>query len=166
MSTATVSPCAAGRVTAAVGRPAASADPTAAASVTVAAWPPPDSVSSAMRAFLSRYVGTLMPLVAALIAFEFGWQLLADRTGAVGQTWPAAAAATVGWALAVAALLYRRGWSTGGVVAVIAAPAAALAVSAAAGWLSPAGLVLWGPVSTVLTVALASTASPVPPRVN
>jgi hypothetical protein len=50
------------------------------------------------------------------------------------------------------------------VAAVIAAPAAALTVAAAAGWLSLVGLVLWGPVSTVLTVALAMAADPLRTR--
>jgi hypothetical protein len=37
-----------------------------------------------------------------------------------------------------------------------------LAAPAAAGWLSPAGLLLWGPVSMVLAVALALAAQPLP----
>jgi hypothetical protein len=46
------------------------------------------------------------------------------------------------------------------VLAMLGAPAAVLAAPAALGWLSPSGLVLWGPVSTVLAVALALAAQP------
>ncbi len=48
--------------------------------------------------------------------------------------------------------------------AVIAAPAAVLAGLGALGWLTPAGLVLWGPVATVLAAAPAMAAQPPAPE--
>jgi hypothetical protein len=117
--------------------------------------------SSAVRASLLRYTGTLLPLVAALVAVQLGGQLLADPAGYLDPGWPVAVAAAAGWALSVAVWLRRRGWTTATLVPVLAGPVAVLA--AAAGWLSPAGLLLWGPVSTVLAVALMLTAQPLRP---
>ena len=149
MSTATVLPCPAGQAT--PSRAAQAPQPR-----------PTTGDSSAERAYLFRYAGTLLPLAAALLALQLGGQLLADRAGTSGPPWPVAAAAVAGWALAVAAWLRRRGWTTAGLVAVVACSALVLAAPAAAGWLSPAGLLLWGPVSTVLAVALALAAQPLP----
>ncbi|MGY1682392.1 hypothetical protein [Geodermatophilus sp. SYSU D01176] len=113
--------------------------------------------STAVRAFLARSSGTLLPLLAAVIGLEVGCGRYA------ADTWPAAVAVVTGWALATAAWLHRRGWQPGTVRAVIAAPAAVLAGPAALGWLPPAGLVLWGPVSTVLAAALVMAALPPAP---
>jgi hypothetical protein len=110
--------------------------------------------SAAVRAFLARYSGTLLPLLAAVTGLEVAWQRYA------ADTWPAAVAVVTGWALATAAWLHRRGWRPGTVRVVVAAPAAVLAGPAALGWLPPAGLVLWAPVSTVLAAALAMAAQP------
>jgi hypothetical protein len=116
---------------------------------------------SSVRASLLRYTGTLLPLVAALVALQLGGLLLPDPVGTLYPGWPVAVAAAAGWALAVAVWLRCRGWTTPTLVPVVAGPVAVLA--AAAGWLSPAGLLLWGPVSTVLAVALMLAAQPLPP---
>jgi hypothetical protein len=140
------------------------ARPTAAhrASATVSATLPPTRPSlppaaghpAAVRTFLTGFAGTLLPLLTAVVGLELAWQLLA------GSTWPAAGAVVTGWALAGAWWMYRRGWQIGSVMAATAAPVALLAGPAALGWLSPAGLVLWGPVSTVLAAALGMAAQP------
>jgi hypothetical protein len=117
--------------------------------------------SSALCVFLLRYTGTLLPLAVALAAFQCGGQLLTNSVEILGWSWPVAAA--VGWALTVAVWLHRRSWARGMLVSVGAGPAAALAIPAAVGWVSPAGLLLWGPVSTVLAVALALAAQPQAP---
>ena len=138
--------------------------PTSVHDADVAAATPParhgrpavDGGSAAVRAFLAHYSVTLLPLLAALVALEFGWEL------AAGTTWAAAAAAETGWALAVAGWLRMRGWRPSAVLLVTWAPAAVLAAPLAVGWLSPAGLVLWGPVSTVLAAALVMAADPLP----
>ncbi|ADB76465.1 hypothetical protein [Geodermatophilus obscurus] len=114
--------------------------------------------SAAVRAFLAHYSGTLLPLLAAVTGLEVGWQMYAADTG------PAAAAVVTGWALVTAAWLHRRGWQPGTVRAVIAAPAAVLAGLGALGWLAPAGLVVWGPVATVLAAAPAMAAQPPAPE--
>jgi hypothetical protein len=150
MTTATMPSPTAERAPAALPRPARTPDGR------------PAGDFSAIRAFLSHYTGTLLPLTAALIALHFGWHLLAGRAAAAGQSWPLAVTAACGWALAVAAWLVRRGTTTATLVTVVAGPALVLAAPAAAGWLSPAGLLLWGPVSTVLAVALALAAQPLP----
>jgi len=115
---------------------------------------PPASGSSAAVRFVTAFGATLLPLVAAVVALELAW------SSSAAGTWPAAGAVVTGWALATAGWLHCRGWAAGAVLAVLAAPAAVLAAAAAAGWLTPAGLVLWGPVSTVLAAALAMAASP------
>jgi len=160
MNTATVPPLTVDRSTAAPPRPVGFRDTgTAIASV----QPPEAGDPPAARAFLTRYIGTLLPLAVALVAVELGWQLLAAGTGTAGQPWPVASAVACGWELVIAAWLRRCGWPTGTVVAAVAAPAAVLAAPAAAGWLSPAGLALWGPVTTVLAVVLALAAQPLVP---
>ena len=100
---------------------------------------------------------TLLPLLAAVTALQFGWLWLG------ANTWPAAGAVVTGWALAGAGWLWCRGWPASGVLTVIAVPAVVLAGPVALGWLSPAGLVLWGPVTTVLAVAVAMAAQPLAP---
>ena len=122
--------------------------------------PPAAGDSTAARAFLVRYTVTLLPMAAALVAVQLGAQLLPGGASTFGRGWPVSVAAC--WALAVVAWLRRFGWATGTLVAVGAGPAAALAIPAAAGWLSPAGLLLWGPLSTLLGVALALAAQPLP----
>jgi len=144
------------------------APPTAAyrASATVSATLPPTRPSTppatghpaAVRTFLTGFAGMLLPLLAAVVGLELFWQLLA------GITWPAAGAVVTGWALAGAWWLSRRGWQVGTVLAATGAPAAVLAGPAALGWLSPAGLVLWGPISTVLAAALGMAAQPLAPE--
>jgi hypothetical protein len=114
---------------------------------------PASTVSAAAR-FLTSWAVTLLPLLAAVVALELGWPLLD------ADTWPAVAAVVAGWALAAAGWLRRRGWPVRASLEVLGAPAAVLAGPAALGWLSPSGLVLWGPVSTVLAVALAMAAQP------
>jgi hypothetical protein len=148
--------------------PTTTVHPTAAhrASVTVSATLPHDRPTlsrgaghpPAVRTFLTGFGATLLPLLAAVVGLELSWQLLA------GSTWPAAGAVVTGWALAGAWWLCRRGWQVGTVLAATGAPAAVLAAPAALGWLSPAGLVLWGPVSTVLAAALAMAAQPLAPE--
>jgi hypothetical protein len=115
----------------------------------------------AVRRFLAGYVGTVLPLVAGAAVLVLAWELLADGVPAAGPRWAAAAVAVTAWAGAVVLWLHRRGRrrSTLHVVAW-AGPAAVLAVPAAAGWLSPDGLVLWGPVTSVLAVALAMAERP------
>jgi hypothetical protein len=117
---------------------------------------PAAGAPTAVRTFLLRYVTTLLPLLTALFPLDLGWELLG------GGSWPAAAAVVTGWTVAVAAWVRRCDWPAGVVLAAGAAPAAVLAPPAALGWLSPAGLVLWGPVSTVLAgaVAMARAGSP------
>src|SRR3954469_16932173 len=113
--------------------------------------------SAAVRTLLIGYGVTLAPLLVGLAAVAVGWGLTA------GGGWASAAAAVTGWALAVAGWLRLRGGRTGTVLLVTWAPAAVLAAPLVVGWLSPAGLALWGPVTTVLTVALtpaAATAHP------
>jgi hypothetical protein len=115
----------------------------------------PTAVSAtAVRAFLVGYGGTLVPLLAGLVALELGWTWLD------GGTWPAAAAAVTGWSLAAAAWLHRRHWPSSTVGAVAGAPAPLLAGPIALGWVSPDGLVLWGPMTTLLAVACVMTMQP------
>ena len=113
--------------------------------------------ATAVRAFLVTYGTTLVPLLAGLLALELGWTQLD------GSTWPVAAAALTGWSVAAAAWLHRRHWPCSTVGAVAGAPAVLLAGPIALGWLSPAGLVLWGPMITLLAVAWVMTMTPLAP---
>lgn len=126
---------------------------------TVPAGPAPGSPHAAAVSFLTGWATTLLPLLAAVAALGLGWSLLG------GTTWLGAGAGVAGWALMAAGWLSHRGWRAGAVVAALGAPVAVLAGPAALGWLSPAGAVLWGPVSAVLTVALAMAAQPLTPDV-
>jgi hypothetical protein len=119
--------------------------------------PPALGAPSAARLFLARYSATLLPLVAALVALELGAQRI------TGDSWPAALAVVAGWALTVAAWLHRRGWRAGTVLAVVGVPLGLPAAPLAVDGLSPAGLALWGPVGTVLAVALAMATRPPAP---
>jgi hypothetical protein len=121
-------------------------------------WFPPAVGTSEATRFLTAFSGTLLPLMATVVALELGWSLSA------AATWPAAAAVTIGWALATSVWLYRRGWEARTVLAILATPAVVLTGPAALGWLAPEGLVLWGPVGTVLVAALAMVADPLPAR--
>jgi hypothetical protein len=114
---------------------------------------PAPGARAAVR-FLTGFSATLLPLVATAVALGLGWSSSA-------QTWPVASAVVTGWTLAAAGWLHHRSWTAGAVLAVLAAPATVLAGPAALGWLTPAGLVLWGPVGSVLAAALAMTAHPV-----
>ena len=116
---------------------------------------PAAGASAAVR-FLTRFSATLLPLVATAIALGLGWSSSA-------QTWPVAGVVVSGWALAAAGWLHHRGWTAGAVLAVLVAPAIVLAGPAGLGWMTPADLVLWGPVSTVLAAAVAMTAHPSTP---
>jgi hypothetical protein len=124
---------------------------------------PAAGASSAVRACLIHYTGTLLPLIAALAALQLGGLLLVDGADTLAGGWPVAVVIAAGWALAVAVWLRHRGWPAATLVTAVAAPVAVLALPAAVGWLSPAGLLLWGPMSTVLAVALPLTARPLPP---
>ena len=155
MSTVTCLPQSAGRGAAAPSR-LAEAPPLG----------PAAEASSAVRASLIRYTGTLLPLVPALVALQLGGLLLADDAGTLAGGWPVAVVVAAVWALAVAVWLRHRRWTTTTVVTAVAGPVAVLALPAAVGWLSPAGLLLWGPVSTVLAVLAVArplTALPLPP---
>ena len=109
--------------------------------------------------FLVRFAGTLVPLGLAAGLLALGWPGIAG--GAAAHPWPAAVGAVVVWLLTAIWWLRRRG-RRGAPTPVLlwAVPAATLAVPAAAGWLSPAGLVLWGPFSAVMAAALDMSAHP------
>jgi hypothetical protein len=114
----------------------------------------PISGDATVARLLTGWAVTLLPLLAAVVALELGWSVLAT------VSWPVTAGGVAGWALASAGWLSHRRWPAGHVLTVIAGPALALALPGALGELSPAGLQLWGPVSTVLAVALAMTIQP------
>ena len=110
---------------------------------------------TAVRAVIGGYARTLLVPLAAVPALLAGW-ILADARG-----WIAAVGAVAGWALLTGAWLRRRGrpeWQ----VQVLSwiAPVIVLAPLLAAGWLSPGGLVLWGPMAGVGAVALACAQDP------
>jgi hypothetical protein len=107
------------------------------------------------RRFLRGYVGTLLPLVAGLVAIVLGWVALAGGAVVDGYPWASAAVGGTAWMLAAALWLRCRGWRAIPIHAVTwIAPAVVLAVPAAAGWLSADGLVLWAPAITVVAVSL------------
>ena len=116
---------------------------------------PAAGASAAVR-FLTRFSATLLPLVATAVALGLGWSSSA-------QTWPVAGVVVTGWALAATGWLHHRGWTAGAVRVVLVPPVTVLAGPAALGWMTPAELVLWGPVSTVLAAAVAMTAHPSTP---
>jgi hypothetical protein len=101
---------------------------------------------------LSGYARTLLVPLLALVALPVGWTL----SGAGG--WPVAVAGAAAASAVSAGWLHLRGWPSQLVHLVTwAAPAAVLAPLAALGELSADGLVLWGPMATVLAVSLALT---------
>jgi len=105
-----------------------------------------------MTAVLSAWARTLLVPVIALVALPVGWTL----SGAGG--WPVAVVGVAAGSGVSAIWLRLRGWSPAHVhVVTWAAPAAVLAPLAALGELTADGLVLWGPMTTVLAVALAVT---------
>jgi hypothetical protein len=103
---------------------------------------------------LTGWAVTLLPLLAAVVALELLWSLPAE------VSWLATAAVVAGWALGGAGWLCHRRWPAGAMLSVIAGPAVVLALPGVLGELSSSGLVLWGPVSTVLAAALAMTVQP------
>ena len=105
-----------------------------------------------MTAVLSAWARTLLVPVIALVALPVGWTL----SGAGG--WPVAIAGAASASAVSAGWLHLRGWSPAHVhVVTWAGPAAVLAPLAVLGELTADGLVLWGPMTTVLAVALALT---------
>jgi hypothetical protein len=105
-----------------------------------------------MTAVLSAWARTLLVPVIALVALPVGW-----ATSAAGG-WPLAVAAVAAGSAVSAIWLLARGWSQPLVHLVTwAAPAVVLAPLAVLGELTADGLVLWGPMTTVLAVALALT---------
>jgi hypothetical protein len=110
------------------------------------------------RSFLTGCARILLVPLAGLAGLLTGWAVLAP---VVGTGWPGAVAPVAGWAVGVAAWLRHRGWPAGTAhLTAWAGPAAVLAPLAPLGWLTPAGLVLWAPVSALLAVALAAAHSP------
>ena len=123
----------------------------------------PDAVSASrqpdvsVRAFLRNYAATVLVPLLGLIALLTAWTLTAARG------WPAAVVAVGVWAAGSAAWLRRRAWPPALVHLVSwLAPAALVTPSAALGWLSADGLVLWAPVTTALAVCLALIHQPLP----
>jgi hypothetical protein len=108
-----------------------------------------------VRAFLAAYARLLLPPLAGVAALLTGW------TMAGGTGWLLTAAAVVGWSGAARCWLRHRGWPAATAdLAGWAAPAALLAPLAGLGWLTADGLLLWGPVSAVLAVALVASHDP------
>ena len=111
-----------------------------------------------MLQFLAGYARILLVPLAGVAVLLTGWAL---ATPVVTSGWPAAVAAAAGWSLAVVAWLRHREWPAATAhLAAWAAPAALLAPLSALGWLSADGLILWGPISAVLAVALAAAHDP------
>jgi hypothetical protein len=108
-----------------------------------------------MTTVLSAWARTLLVPVIALVALPVGWTL-SDADG-----WPVAVAAVAAASAVSAIWLHLRGWSPAVLHLVTwAAPAAVLAPLAALGELTADGLVLWGPMTTVLAVSLALARRP------
>ena len=113
------------------------------------------------RAFLARFARTLSVLLLSMAALLLGWSLASGTEWASSHQWLTATAATTGGGLAVAVWLRRSGWRRGTVHAVTwASPTVVLLPLVWLGWLTPDGLVLWGPVSTLFAVAFAMVADP------
>src|SRR3954469_15495755 len=111
-----------------------------------------------MRQFLGGYARILLVPFSGMAVLLTGWSL---ATPVVTTGWPAAVASAAGWSLAVVAgLRPREGPAATTHLAAWAAPAALLAPLSALGWLSADGLILWGPISAVLAVALAAAHDP------
>jgi hypothetical protein len=128
------------------------------ASATPPSTRPNATAGPTMRQFLGGYARILLVPLAGVAVLLTGWAL---TTPVVTIGWPAAVAATAGWSLAVVAWLRHREWPAATAhLAAWAAPAALLAPLSALGWLSADGLILWGPISAVLAVALAAAHDP------
>ena len=122
---------------------------------------PSAAMSASARAFLARFARTLAVLVLSMAALLLGWDPVLGTDWASSHPWLTATAATSGWVLAVAVWLRLRGWRRGPVhVVTWATPTVGLLPLIWLGWLTPDGLVLWGPVSTLFAVALAMAADP------
>jgi hypothetical protein len=105
-----------------------------------------------MTAVLTAWARTLAVPLAVLVALPVGWAL-----GGAGG-WPLAITGAASASAMSAIWLHLRGWSPAVLHLVTwAAPAAVLAPLAVLGELTADGLVLWGPMTTVLAVALAVT---------
>jgi hypothetical protein len=116
---------------------------------------------TSVRSFLVGYLCTLTVLLGGQALLLSGSSRAASTTWATDHPWPAAVAATTAWALGVAAWLHRRGWHAARLHAVSwAAPIAIVAPLTWLGWVSPAGLLLWAPLTTILAVALATSFAP------
>jgi hypothetical protein len=113
------------------------------------------------RAFLGRYVRAVAVTLVSSAVVLLGWGLLSTGEWVSDHPWSTAGAATLGWVLAVGGWLRRRGWRRAAVHAVSwAVPAALLLPLVAIGWVSPAELALWAPLTTLLGVACAMAADP------
>jgi hypothetical protein len=118
-------------------------------------------MSAPARAFLARFARTLAVVLLSMAALLLGWNLVSGTDWTSSHPWLTATAATTGWVLAAAVWLSRRGWRRGPVhVVTWAAPTIGLLPLVWLGWLTPDGLVLWGPVSTLFAVAFAMAADP------
>jgi hypothetical protein len=119
---------------------------------------PNATVGPTMRQFLGGYARILLVPLAGVAVLLTGWAL---TTPVATTGWPAAVAAAAGCSLAVFAWLRHREWPAATAhLAAWAAPATMLAPLSALGWLSADGLILWGPISAVLAVALAAAHDP------
>jgi hypothetical protein len=129
---------------------------------------PPAAVSAPVRVFLIRYVATLGVMLGGAIALVVGWSMASTTEWVQGHLWLAACLATTGWALGVAAWLCRRIWRSAATVLAVtwATPATVLMPFTSLGWLSPGGLLLWGPVSAALAVVLGMALHPVVPALT
>ena len=108
-----------------------------------------------MTAVLGSWARTLLVPVVVLVALPVGWTL------AAAGGWPVALAAVAAGSAVSAIWLRFHGWEAALLHLVSwVAPAAVLAPPAALGELSADGLVLWGPVTTVLALCLALTGRP------
>jgi hypothetical protein len=112
--------------------------------------------ATTVRSFLRGYLQSLTVLLGGLALLLVGWTWASSTTWAAGHPWAAAAAATIGWFLAVAGWLIRRGWHGARLHAGSwATPIAVLLPLIWPGWVSPGGLLLGAPLVTVFAVALA-----------
>jgi hypothetical protein len=103
-----------------------------------------------------RYTRTLAALLIGIAALLLGWDLTSGTEWVSSHQWLTAITATTGWVLAVAGWVCRGGWPRGTLnVVAWTTPALLLLPLAWLGWLSPDGLILWVPVSTLFAVAAA-----------
>jgi hypothetical protein len=121
----------------------------------------PAGEPSRVRALIIGYALTLSGLLIALTMLLVVWEVFSTTSWVDAHQWPAAVAATSGWAGAAVLWLHRRGWrpATAHAVAWIT-PAVLLAPLSGSTWLSPAGLVLWAPMTAVLAAAVVMAERP------